>query len=79
MMTWIKNLFKRKPVHERELYVLKNAIAFVRCKRCGMQSMPWRVRPDQAKEYNERHPEMYTELDEIDKTKVSDACRSEWL
>jgi hypothetical protein len=75
MLNLIKKYFKRAPLHDRELYVLRNGIAFVKCKRCGAESIPWRVPVKEAIAYNERYPESLTELYKIDKTKTGGACR----
>ena len=72
MKEWIRNIFKRKPLHDRELYVLENGLAFVKCKRCGQESIPWEVNKKEAVAFNERHPESMKELLEVDKNKVSD-------
>lgn len=74
-MKWLRKLFKRKPLHDKELYVTSNGYAFVKCKRCGSESIPWKVSPDKAKQFQIDHPKMYEELSEIDKNKTIGACR----
>jgi hypothetical protein len=74
-MKFLKNLFKRKPEHDRELFVLRNGYAFVKCKRCGMESIPWTVNKKEAEGYCDRHPEQIKMLVEIDQNKVAGACR----
>lgn len=42
--------------HDRCEYVTTSGLMFIKCLRCGAESIPWRVRPDQAKDWRDRHP-----------------------
>lgn len=75
MKDWIKKLFTRKPLHDKQLYVLNNGYALVKCKRCGNESIPWQVPKKDAVDFNERHPESMKELLGIEHTRTIGACR----
>jgi hypothetical protein len=75
MLKRIKKFFKRKPLHDKQLYCTSNGYAFVKCKRCGSESIPWQVSLDKAKQFQIDRPEMYQELASIDKNRVIGSCR----
>lgn len=62
-------------VHDRKLFCV-NQIAFVKCidPTCGMESIPWEVSADKARDWHESHPDAMKELLAI-KEKQDDIAR----
>lgn len=50
--------------HEKKLFCV-GEIAFVKCKTCGDESIPWQVRKSIADDWHESHPNAMEELLEI--------------
>lgn len=55
-------------VHDRRLFCFGN-IAVVKCVGCGMESIPWEVKPEHAEAWRKTHPTAAEEYIEIDRVR----------
>jgi hypothetical protein len=63
---WLHGLFSGHK-HDKKLFCV-GEIAFVKCTTCGHESIPWKVKPETAKEWHRTHPDAMKELLALEKT-----------
>lgn len=75
MLKRIKSFFQRfkRPEHDRELFVV-GQLAFVKCKRCGSESIPWVISKTKADQFRKDHPDNMELLKEIEKSPRDYRC-----